>query len=281
MICLTVAGMLVKLTSVPDAVDTGVPNVKPPLTVDVTVTAPVAPLTDIPVPATMLVTPEFVTVTAPVAPLTEIPVPATFDVTPAFVRVTELPKATAPPPDIPVPAVTVTEELVKAELATLDKVPPNVKLPDVVTVPDRDKPLTVPVPLTLVTDPVPAAAQEPSPRQNVLADADVPEFKLVTGRFPVTPELKGRPVADVKTKVVGVPRLGVTKVGEVAKTAEPVPVSSVKAAARFADDGVPRKVATPLPKDVIPVPPEATGRAEPSVKEEKYEAASTTFVPLL
>ena len=29
------------------------------------------------------------------------------------------------------------------------------------------------------------------------------------------------------------------------------------------------------------VPPEATGRAEPRVKEVKYEAASTTFVPLL
>ena len=33
--------------------------------------------------------------------------------------------------------------------------------------------------------------------------------------------------------------------------------------------------------DVEPVPPEATGNAEPSVKEVKYEAASTTFVPLL
>ena len=33
------------------------------------------------------------------------------------------------------------------------KVPPKVKLPDVVTVPVKVKPLTVPVPLTLVTDP--------------------------------------------------------------------------------------------------------------------------------
>jgi hypothetical protein len=92
---------------------------------------------------------------------------------------------------------------------------------------------------------------------------------LATGNIPVTPVVKGKPVADVKTKVEGVPKLGVTKVGEVAKTAEPLPVSSVKAAARFADDGVPRKVATPLPKDVIPVPPEATGRADPRVKEVK------------
>ena len=33
--------------------------------------------------------------------------------------------------------------------------------------------------------------------------------------------------------------------------------------------------------EVDPVPPEATGSAEPRVKEVKYEAASTTFVPLL
>ena len=33
--------------------------------------------------------------------------------------------------------------------------------------------------------------------------------------------------------------------------------------------------------EVVPVPPEAIGSAEPSVKEVKYEAASTTFVPLL
>jgi hypothetical protein len=34
-----------------------------------------------------------------------------------------------------------------------------------------------------------------------------------------------------------------------------VPVSSVTAVARFALDGVPRKVATPVPSEVIPVPP--------------------------
>ena len=33
--------------------------------------------------------------------------------------------------------------------------------------------------------------------------------------------------------------------------------------------------------EVVPVPPEAIGSADPSVKEVKYEAASTTFVPLL
>jgi hypothetical protein len=33
--------------------------------------------------------------------------------------------------------------------------------------------------------------------------------------------------------------------------------------------------------DVDPVPPEVIGSADPRVKEVKYEAASTTFVPLL
>jgi hypothetical protein len=114
------------------------------------------------------------------------------------------------------------------------------------------------------------------------------------------------PVRLVTTPLAGVPRAGVTKVGEVANTNEPEPVSSVTAAAKLAELGVPRKVATPPPKDVmpvppfptgrvpvtlvvklanvvevVPVPPEAMGKADPRVKEVKYEAASTTFVPLL
>lgn len=56
---------------------------------------------------------------------------------------------------------------------------------------------------------------------------------------------------------------GLSSVGLVANTNAPVPVSSVTADARFADDGVPRKVATPLPRLVIPVPPLATGKAVP------------------
>ena len=60
------------------------------------------------------------------------------------------------------------------------------------------------------------AAQVASPRQNVLADADVPEFKLVTGKLPVTFDVR---LANVV--------------------------------------------------EVVPVPPEAMGKAEPSVKEVK------------
>jgi hypothetical protein len=79
----------------------------------------------------------------------------------------------------------------------------------------------------------------------------------------------GKPVAFVKVTLEGVPRAGVTKVGDVAKTNEPVPVSSVTAASRLAELGVPRKVATPVPKDVMPVPPLATGSVPltPAVNE--------------
>ena len=61
------------------------------------------------------------------------------------------------------------------------------------------------------------------------------------------------------------PSVGVTSVGEVANTRAPVPVSSVTAAARLALDGVPRKVAMPAPKDVMPVPPLATAKVPPRV----------------
>tara|TARA_R110000868_G_scaffold61276_2_gene186316 strand:- start:1 stop:546 length:546 start_codon:yes stop_codon:yes gene_type:complete len=61
---------------------------------------------------------------------------------------------------------------------------------------------------TLVTVPAPAGVdQEPSPRQNVLALAEVPELRLVTGRLPVTPVVRGSPVALVSVADAGVPRI--------------------------------------------------------------------------
>lgn len=71
--------------------------------------------------------------------------------------------------------------------------------------------------------------------------------------MPVTPVDRGRPVAFVRVPEVGVPRMGVTSVGLVAKTSAPVPVSSVTAAMRFALDGVARNVATPAAKPDTPV----------------------------
>jgi hypothetical protein len=141
----------------------------------------------------------------------------------------------------------------------------------------------------------------PSPRQYVVDDAPVPLFKLVTGKLPVTPVDKGKPVALVKVPddgvpnapplttnapaepvltakavatpvpnpdtpveigkpvalvsvtLVGVPNIGVTNVGEVANTFDPVPVSSVSADAKLALVGVAKNVAIPVPKPLTPV----------------------------
>jgi hypothetical protein len=65
------------------------------------------------------------------------------------------------------------------------------------------------------------------------------------------------------------PRVGVVKVGLLVNATVPEPASSVNAAARFEEDGVSRNVAIPVPSDVIPVPPLATGSVPvtPVVKE--------------
>lgn len=43
---------------------------------------------------------------------------------------------------------------------------------------------------------------------------------------PVPPPATGSPVAFVRTRAVGVPRAGVTSVGELESTIEPVPVTA-------------------------------------------------------
>lgn len=68
-----------------------------------------------------------------------------------------------------------------------------------------------------------------------VAVAFVPPFAI--GSVPVTPVVKGKPVALVKVADVGVPKIGVTNVGLVDNTTSPVPVLVV-----------------------TPVPPEATGK---------------------
>jgi hypothetical protein len=52
---------------------------------------------------------------------------------------------------------------------------------------------------------------------------------------------------------VATPNTGVTRVGDVANTLTPVPVLSVRAAAKLADEGVPKKVATLAAKPETPV----------------------------
>jgi hypothetical protein len=80
---------------------------------------------------------------------------------------------------------------------------------------------------------------------------------------PETPVEIGRPVAFVRVAEDGVPSAGVTRVGEVAKTSEPEPVSSVTAVIRLALEGVARAVATPVPRPEIPVD---TGSPVPFVR---------------
>jgi len=100
--------------------------------------------------------------------------------------------------------------------------------------------LTVPDPLET------GVAHVPSPRQKVVADALVPLFKLVTGRFPVTPVDNGKPVALVRVTEVGIPKIGVTSVGEVERTLFPLPVLVVTPVPPLATASVPASVTAPV-----------------------------------
>jgi hypothetical protein len=153
----------------------------------------------------------------------------------------------------PVPVSSVTADARLAELGVARKV--------ATLVPRPDTPVLIGKPVALVKVPlegVPSAGVTsvglvdrttfPVP---VLVVTPVPP--LATGKVPVTPVVIGKPVALVKVTLEGVPSAGVTSVGLVANTLAPVPVSSVNAAARFALDGVARKVATPVPRPDTPV----------------------------
>lgn len=92
------------------------------------------------------------------------------------------------------------------------------------------------------------------PRRTLFAVSELdPVPPLATGSTPVTPEARGSPVAFVSVIEVGIPKLGVVRTGDVANTNEPVPVSSVTAARKLAEEGVPKKVATPAPRPETPV----------------------------
>ena len=82
-----------------------------------------------------------------------------------------------------------------------------------------------PVPLPISNCPFVGVAVKPVP-------------PLAIGKVPVTPVVKGRPDALVNVTEVGVPRIGVTSVGEVDNTLLPEPVEVV-----------------------TPVPPEVVGKA--------------------
>ena len=70
---------------------------------------------------------------------------------------------------------------------------------------------------------------------------------------PDTPVEIGKPVPLVNVTLLGVPKAGVTNVGEVANTKDPVPVSSVTAEIKFALVGVAKNVAIPVANPETPV----------------------------
>ena len=148
---------------------------------------------------------------------------------------------------------------------------------------------------------------------------------LATGSVPVTPVVRGNPVVLVNVPDVGVPRIGVTSVGDVDSTVLPEPVEVVTPVPPFAtgrvpvtcvvrltvpdralvgypvqlvrvpEVGVPRTGVTsvgdvdstvlPEPVEVAtPVPPLATGNgvvrvADPIAATGVYVAACVTLVP--
>jgi len=100
--------------------------------------------------------------------------------------------------------------------------------------------------------------KEPEPVSSVtavarLADDGVAKKVATPEPRPDTPVEIGKPVQFVNVPLVGVPKSGVTSVGDVANTSDPLPVSSVTAEAKLADDGVAKNVATPVPSPLIPV----------------------------
>jgi hypothetical protein len=66
--------------------------------------------------------------------------------------------------------------------------------------------------------------------------------------------LNGKPVADVKVTALGVPKLGVVNTGDVVRAMLPDP-----------DTFCPNAPATPVPKEVIPVPPLPTAKVPATV----------------
>ena len=113
----------------------------------------------------------------------------------------------------------------------------SVGVPKVALVPKTK----APVPVSSVT----AAAK--LALEGVAKNVAIPEPR------PDTPVLIGNPVALVSVALEGVPRAGVTSVGDVANTNEPLPVSSVTVAAKLAEEGVAKNVATPEPRPETPV----------------------------
>lgn len=106
-------------------------------------------------------------------------------------------------------------------------------------------------PVYATVPPAPNATEEPSVPVNVSVLLAVSVFpSAIVSVDPVAGAVNATLLIDVADAI---PSVGVTSVGLVANTAAPEPVSSVKAAARFALEGVAKNVATPVPRPETPV----------------------------
>ena len=104
-------------------------------------------------------------------------------------------------------------------------------------------------------------------------DVVTPVPPFATGKIPETPDVSGNPIAFDKTTEDGIPKAGVTKVGELLRTTDPLPVDVVTPVPPDATGSVPvvnaevevAYRAPPLVKLVRPVPPFAVPSVPPSV----------------
>lgn len=132
-----------------------------------------------------------------------------------------------------------------------------------VKVPELGVPNTGVVKLAFVIDGPEENTTEPLPVSSVKAAAKfalegVASHVPTLAPNPDKPLETGKPVQLVNVPLLGVPNTGVVKLalvidGAEEKTNEPLPVSSVIAAAKFALDGVANHVAMLAPKPLIPV----------------------------
>ena len=101
----------------------------------------------------------------------------------------------------------------------------------------------------------PAAPQMPTIAESGVPGFDVSSWYAIFAPGKTPPEIVRKVNADIVTALADpatrerLEQLGVVIVGEPAKTQAPVPLSSVIAAAKFALDGVPRKVDTLIQSD--------------------------------
>ena len=143
------------------------------------------------------------------------------------------------------------EQVITSALAVVQS-PDRLAVTRFVAVEKEEREPTVGGPEDVTVPPPAGVAQVASPRQKVVALAPVPEPRLVTGRLPVTPEVRGRPVPLARVTEAGVPKTGATKVALVVRLIAPVPLTAAASAE-----------ATPVPR---PLTPEAIGKPVPLVK---------------